>query len=105
MSKLLVTGAAGFIGANFVHYWHGANPDDTIVELDCLSYAGNKHNLAAALSQPWFTFRPLNSRRSAPANARGIVNPPRRSSPATRIPNQPDFDNRKVTRCRTRSLG
>ena len=56
MSKLLVTGAAGFIGANFVHYWHGANPDDTIVALDCLSYAGNKHNLAAALGQPWFTF-------------------------------------------------
>jgi dTDP-D-glucose 4,6-dehydratase len=26
MSKLLVTGAAGFIGANFIHYWHRANP-------------------------------------------------------------------------------
>ena len=52
MSKLLVTGAAGFIGANFVHYWHGANPDDTIVALDCLSYAGNKHNLAILVE--WF---------------------------------------------------
>ncbi len=56
MSKLLVTGAAGFIGANFVHYWHSANPDDTIVALDCLTYAGNKHNLAAAMDAPWFTF-------------------------------------------------
>jgi dTDP-glucose 4,6-dehydratase len=54
--KLLVTGAAGFIGANFVHYWHSANPGDTLVALDCLTYAGNKHNLAAALGEPWFTF-------------------------------------------------
>lgn len=56
MSKLLVTGAAGFIGANFIHYWHNANPDDTLVALDCLTYAGNRNNLHGALGADWFTF-------------------------------------------------
>src|SRR5210317_508854 len=56
MNKLLVTGAAGFIGANFIHYWHNANPDDTLVALDCLTYAGNLNNLQGALGAPWFTF-------------------------------------------------
>lgn len=45
MSKLLVTGAAGFIGSNFVHYWLQQHPGDLIVVLDALTYAGNKHNL------------------------------------------------------------
>lgn len=56
MRKLLVTGAAGFIGSNFVHYWHKANPHDSIVVLDALTYAGNKHNLAAVLNADWFHF-------------------------------------------------
>ena len=56
MSKLLVTGAAGFMGANFIHYWHNANPDDTLVALDSLTYAGNRNNLQGALDAPWFTF-------------------------------------------------
>ena len=46
MAKLLVTGGAGFIGANFVHYWVQRYPSDTIVVLDALTYAGNRHNLA-----------------------------------------------------------
>lgn len=54
MSKLLVTGAAGFIGANFVHYWHQNNPKDTIVALDALTYAGNKNNLSAVMAADWF---------------------------------------------------
>jgi dTDP-glucose 4,6-dehydratase len=45
--RLLVTGGAGFIGANFVHYWRRAQPDDDIVVLDALTYAGNAANLAA----------------------------------------------------------
>ncbi len=49
MANLLVTGGAGFIGANFVHYWVGAHPDDRIVVLDALTYAGNRHNLAPVL--------------------------------------------------------
>lgn len=47
MSSLLVTGGAGFIGANFVHYWLQAHPGDAVVVLDSLSYAGNPANLAA----------------------------------------------------------
>ena len=42
---LLVTGAAGFIGSNFVHYWLERHPDDEIVALDLLTYAGNRGNL------------------------------------------------------------
>ena len=38
--KLLVTGGAGFIGANFVHYWVNQHPTDTLVVLDELTYAG-----------------------------------------------------------------
>jgi dTDP-glucose 4,6-dehydratase len=44
--NLLVTGGAGFIGSNFVHYWHAAHPDDRIVVFDALTYAGNRANLA-----------------------------------------------------------
>lgn len=45
MSKLLVTGGAGFIGSNFIHYWVEAHPEDDIVNLDSLTYAGNLENL------------------------------------------------------------
>lgn len=45
MAKLLVTGGAGFIGANFVHYWRAMYPDDALVVLDALTYAGNRANL------------------------------------------------------------
>lgn len=41
LRKLLVTGGAGFIGANFVHYWAKKYPNDLIVVLDALTYAGN----------------------------------------------------------------
>ncbi len=47
MANLLVTGGAGFIGGNFVHYWADAHPDDTIVVLDCLTYAGNRSTIAS----------------------------------------------------------
>jgi dTDP-glucose 4,6-dehydratase len=43
--RLLVTGAAGFIGSNFVHYWLERHPADELVALDLLTYAGNKANL------------------------------------------------------------
>ena len=43
---LLVTGGAGFIGSNFVHYVRAARPDWRIVVLDKLTYAGNRANLA-----------------------------------------------------------
>jgi len=43
--KLLVTGGAGFIGSNFIHYWLKKYPEDQIVNLDSLTYAGNLENL------------------------------------------------------------
>jgi dTDP-glucose 4,6-dehydratase len=43
--RLLVTGAAGFIGSNFVHYWLGRYPGDHVVALDLLTYAGDRRNL------------------------------------------------------------
>lgn len=45
MANLLVTGGAGFIGANFVHYWATHHPADTVTVLDVLTYAGNPANL------------------------------------------------------------
>jgi dTDP-glucose 4,6-dehydratase len=44
--RLLVTGAAGFIGSNFVRYWIERHPDDQVVAYDLLTYAGNRANLA-----------------------------------------------------------
>ena len=46
MSALLVTGGAGFIGCNFVHYWMANHPDDCVVVLDALTYAGSRDNLS-----------------------------------------------------------
>ena len=46
MANLLVTGGAGFIGGNFVHYWGKTHPDDTVIVLDCLTYAGNRSTIA-----------------------------------------------------------
>ncbi|WP_117209035.1 dTDP-glucose 4,6-dehydratase [Allorhizocola rhizosphaerae] len=43
--RILVTGAAGFIGTNFVHHWVSRHPDDHVVALDALTYAGNLSNL------------------------------------------------------------
>src|SRR6056297_2015654 len=43
--KILVTGGAGFIGSNFIHYWLTNNSEDKIVNLDALTYAGNPDNL------------------------------------------------------------
>lgn len=44
--SLLVTGGAGFVGANFVRYWLGAHARDRVTVLDSLTYAGNRESLA-----------------------------------------------------------
>lgn len=54
--KLLVTGGAGFIGANFILYWMRQHPDDSIVNLDKLTYAGNLENLATLEGNPNYQF-------------------------------------------------
>ena len=54
--KLLVTGGAGFIGSNFIHYWLKAHPKDEIVNLDKLTYAGNLENLKDIEDNPNYKF-------------------------------------------------
>ena len=54
--SLLVTGAAGFIGANFAHYWMRHHPEDRVVAFDALTYAGNRANLTGLQGKPNFTF-------------------------------------------------
>ncbi len=46
MKTLLITGGAGFIGSNFVQHWVKHHPEDRIINLDALTYAGNLENLA-----------------------------------------------------------
>ena len=52
MKTLLVTGGAGFIGSNFVRYWLEHYPDDIVVNLDALTYAGNLHSLEDVIDCP-----------------------------------------------------
>ena len=54
--KILVTGGAGFIGGNFVHFELDRHPEDSIVCLDALTYAGNMETLKDAVSNPNFSF-------------------------------------------------
>ncbi len=54
--KLLVTGGAGFIGSNFVHFILGKYPEYEVVTLDDLTYAGNLENLKSAEENPQHCF-------------------------------------------------
>ena len=56
MKTLLVTGGAGFIGANFVHYWVAQYPNDKVIVIDALTYAGNMANLEPVKDCDNFTF-------------------------------------------------
>ncbi|BBM00393.1 dTDP-glucose 4,6-dehydratase [Microbulbifer sp. GL-2] len=56
MKNLLVTGGAGFIGANFVHYWMKTYPQDKVFVLDALTYAGNLASLNPVKDNPGFKF-------------------------------------------------
>jgi dTDP-glucose 4,6-dehydratase len=55
--KILVTGGAGFIGANFIHYMLRTYPDVRILNFDNLTYAGNLHNLATLEAVPSLSSR------------------------------------------------
>ena len=59
MRNVLITGGAGFIGANFVHHWLAKHPADRVMVLDALTYAGSRLNLAG-----------LEGRRRLPLRAR-----------------------------------
>lgn len=54
--NILVTGAAGFIGANFVQYWISKYPQKRVTALDALTYAGNMESLEPVIDNPLFTF-------------------------------------------------
>jgi dTDP-glucose 4,6-dehydratase len=54
--KLLVTGGCGFIGSNFIHYWLKNHPQDHIINLDSLTYAGNLSSLQDLTSHPGYEF-------------------------------------------------
>jgi len=56
VSHILVTGGAGFIGSNFIHYWFKNHPGDFVINLDKLTYAGNRQNLKAVENSPNYSF-------------------------------------------------
>lgn len=69
--RLLVTGGAGFIGANFIHYWLSRHPGDHLVVLDALTYAGNLASLQPVLSHPRLTF--VHGDIATPGLAEGLL--------------------------------
>ncbi|MBU1895881.1 dTDP-glucose 4,6-dehydratase [Patescibacteria group bacterium] len=54
--KILVTGGAGFIGSNFIHYWLQNHPTDDIINFDKLTYAGNLENLSEIEKNSHYNF-------------------------------------------------
>ncbi len=56
MRRVLITGGAGFIGANLVHYWLAQHTGDRVVVLDALTYAGNLASLEPVQQNRRFQF-------------------------------------------------
>lgn len=57
---IIVTGGAGFIGGNFIHYHLKKHPEDRVVCIDKLTYAGNLSTLAPVMDNPNFRFCKLD---------------------------------------------
>ncbi len=58
--KTLITGGAGFIGTNFTYFYFDKHPEDEVVVLDKLTYAGTRENLAALEDDPRFGFEQID---------------------------------------------
>jgi dTDP-glucose 4,6-dehydratase len=58
--KIIVTGGAGFIGSNFIFHMRRAHPDDDLICVDKLTYAGNLETLASVMDDPHFAFEKLD---------------------------------------------
>jgi dTDP-glucose 4,6-dehydratase len=56
MQNILITGGAGFIGSNFVHFMMNKHPNYKIINFDALTYAGNLENLTSIEKNPNYTF-------------------------------------------------
>ena len=56
MMTVFVTGGAGFIGGNFIHYYLSAHPEDRVVCIDKLTYAGNLSTLAPVMDNSNFRY-------------------------------------------------
>jgi dTDP-glucose 4,6-dehydratase len=54
--NILITGGCGFIGSDFIRYWLGEHPEDRIINLDLLTYAGNRENLSELDDNPNYRF-------------------------------------------------
>ena len=78
---ILVTGGAGFIGSNFVYHLLDKHPEDRVVCVDCLTYAGNLSTLEKALENPNFRFCKTNI-----CDREGIYKISERKNPLQRFP-------------------
>ncbi len=54
--KILITGGSGFIGSNFIKYWFKNHPEDSIINLDKMTYAANPRNLVEFENKPNYKF-------------------------------------------------
>lgn len=61
---IIVTGGAGFIGGNFIHYYFKEHPEDRVICIDKLTYAGNLSTLAPVMGNPNFHFCKVGHLRS-----------------------------------------
>ena len=60
--KLLITGGAGFIGSNLIHHIIDRPEVETLVNLDCLTYAGHPENLEQVSRHPRYVFARIDLR-------------------------------------------
>lgn len=70
--RLLITGGAGFIGSNFVHYWAKKHPKDKIRVIDALTFAGNKENLDPVKKKIEFIQADINDRKKVKEAMKGV---------------------------------